>query len=193
MATPLRKVSQNFRLTMKRAQIATIVFPFHPDLESLNERNESVHANPIGVGFSSLSADIRLFIVQAKVEVKPPAEVENDYRSKSSFTPLPWEEIYPPGLYTVIAHNRPLRTRIQGHLDELEEFKAHVRRVQSLLSGWLVTLYHLMLIVVWNALVCAFLMSLGQSLQRHGRNLRRAVSSIFTSGTFVLRSHGYPV
>jgi hypothetical protein len=93
----------------------------------------------------------------------------------------------------VIAHNSPLRTRIQGHLDELEEFKAHVRRARPLLSGWLVTLYHLILVVVWNALVCAFLTSLGQSLQRYGRNLRRTVSPIFTSGTFVLRSHGYPV
>jgi hypothetical protein len=78
---------------MKRAQIATIVSPYLPDLESLNERSESAHANPIGVGFSLLSADIRSCIVQAKVEVKPPAEVENDHRSKSSFTPLPWEDI----------------------------------------------------------------------------------------------------
>lgn len=119
------------------------------------------------MGFSLLSADIRSCIVQTKVEVKPPAEVENDYRSKSSFTLLPWEEIYPPGLYTFIAHNGPLRARIQGHLDELEEYKAYVRRAQSVLSGWLVTLYHLMLVVVWNALVCAFLTSLRQSLQRH--------------------------
>jgi hypothetical protein len=69
---------------------------------------------------------------------------------------------YPPGLYTFIAHNAPLRARIQGHLYESEEFKAHVRRARPLLSGWLVTLYHLMLIVVWNALVCASLTSLGQ-------------------------------
>jgi hypothetical protein len=193
MATPLRKVSQNFRLTIKRAQIATIVSPYLPDLESLNEHSESAHTNPIGVDLSLLSVDIHSCIVQAKVEVKPPAEVENDYRSKSSFTPLPWEEIYPPGLYTVIAHNGPLRTRIQGHLNELEEFKAHLRRAQLLLSGWLVTLYLLMLVVVWNALVCAFLTSLRQSLQRHGRNLRRTVLSIFTSETFVLGSHGYPV
>ena len=101
----------------------------------------------------------------------PPAqtepEVENDYRSKTFFTSLPWEEIYPPGLYTEIAHNGPLRTRTEGHLDEVEEFKAHVRRARLLLSGWLVTLCHLILVVVWNALVCAFLVPLGQSLQRH--------------------------
>jgi hypothetical protein len=72
--------------------------------------------------------------------------LEFDCRSKSSFTPLPWEDIYPPGLYTVITHNCPLRTRIQGHLDELEEFKARVRRAQFLVSGfwlacWLVPSY----------------------------------------------------
>lgn len=119
--------------------------------------------------------------------------LEFDYRSKSSFTPLPWEDIYSPGLYTVIAHNGSLRTGIQGHLDELEEFKARVRRAQFLVSGWLVGLCHLMLLVVWDALVCAFLASLGPSLQRDRRNLGRTVSSIFTSGTFALGSYGYPV
>ncbi|KAI0279753.1 hypothetical protein BGY98DRAFT_967252 [Russula aff. rugulosa BPL654] len=136
MATSLRKVSQNLHLTMKRAQIATIVSPYLPDSEALNERNESAHAYPIGQGHGK----------------KPLAEVEFDYRSKSSFTPLPWEDICPPGRYTVIAHNGPLRTRIQGHLDELEEFKARVRRAQFLVSGWLVGLCHLMLLVVWDAL-----------------------------------------
>ena len=59
----------------------------------------------------------------------------------------------------MIAHNGPHCTRIQGHLGELEELKAHdVRRAQSRLSGWpFTTLYHLMLVVVWDALVCAFL------------------------------------
>ena len=51
MATQLRKVSQNVCLTMKRAQTATIVSPYLPDLESSNERSESAHGNPIGVGF----------------------------------------------------------------------------------------------------------------------------------------------
>ena len=66
---------------------------------------------------------------------QPELQVDNDYRSKTSFTSLPWEEIYLPGLYTVISHNDPLRTRIEGHLDEVEEFKAHVRRARLLLSG----------------------------------------------------------
>jgi len=91
--------------------------------------------------------------------VEPPAEVENDYRPKSSFTPFSWEGIYLPGIYTLIAHDSPIRTRIQDHLDEVEEFKVHTQRTQELLSGWLVTLYRLVLVVVWDALVCAFLTS----------------------------------
>jgi hypothetical protein len=67
MATSLRKVSQNLHLAMKRAQIATIVSPYLPDSEALNERNESAHAYPIGVGFSLLLANIRSCIVQVKV------------------------------------------------------------------------------------------------------------------------------
>jgi hypothetical protein len=67
---------------MKRAQIATIVSPYLPDLEALNELSESAHVNPNGVGFSLFSVDIRSCIVRANVVVKPPpAEVENDYRS----------------------------------------------------------------------------------------------------------------
>ena len=57
MATPLRKVSENYHLTMKRAQIATTVSPYLP--EALSERSESAHASHIGVGFSLLSADNR--------------------------------------------------------------------------------------------------------------------------------------
>jgi hypothetical protein len=153
---------------MRRAQIATIVSPYLPDSEASNERSESAHAYPIGVGFFLFIADIRSRIVQAKAMVKKPlAEVESDYGSKTFSTPLPWDEIYPPGLYTVIAHNGPLRSRIQGHLDELEELEARVRRAQLLVSGWLVGLYHLMLVVVWNALVCAFLAPSRKSLQCH--------------------------
>jgi hypothetical protein len=159
MATPLRNVSQNFRLTLKRGHIFTGVPSHIPDSEASDERSESTHVNPIGVGFSFLSVDIRSCIDQAKVAVKSPAEVENAYRPKSSFTPFPWEGIYPPGLYTLIAHDSSIRTRIQDHLDEVEEVKAHTKRAQELLSGWLVTLYHLIQVVVWNALVCAFLTS----------------------------------
>jgi hypothetical protein len=56
------------------------------------------------VGFSLLLTDVSSCIVHAKVVKNPTTEVENDYRTKSSFSPLPWEEIYPPGLYTVIEH-----------------------------------------------------------------------------------------
>lgn len=59
-------------------------------------------------------------------------------------------------------HNGPLRTRIQDHLVEIEEFKAHLQRARDLFLGWIVTLYPLLILVVaWNALVCAFLTSLG--------------------------------
>jgi hypothetical protein len=165
MAIPLRKVSENYQLTIKRAQMVTIVTPYLPEALS-----ESARVNRIGVGFPLLSADDPSCIIQARGGVtKPLAEVRNYHRSKSSFTPLPWEGIYPPGLYTAIVHNGPLRTRIQDHLDELEEFKANVRQVrraQELLFGWLVTLYHLMLVVAWYALVRAFLTSPRQILQR---------------------------
>jgi hypothetical protein len=152
MATPLRKVSENYHLTMRRAQISP---PYLT--EALSERGESAPENPIGVGLPLLSADIPSCIIQAGDVTNPPAGVRTYHRSRSSFTYLPWDGINPPGLYTAIVHNGPLRTRIQDHLDELEEFNAHVRRAQELLFGWLVTLYRLMLVVTWNALVCAFL------------------------------------
>jgi hypothetical protein len=134
MATPLRKVSENFYLTVKRAKIATVVSPYLAKASS--ERSKSARANPIGT----------------RGVTRPSAEVQNGYRSNSSFTPLPREGIYPPGLYTAIVHNGPLRTRIQDHLDEIEEFKAHTRCAQELIFGWLVTLYYLVLVVAWNAL-----------------------------------------
>jgi hypothetical protein len=141
---------------MKRAQITSSYLT-----EALSERSESARENPIGVGFSFslLSADIFSCIIQARGVTNPPVGVRAYQRSRSSFAHLPWEGIYPSGLYTAIVHNGPLRTRIQDHLDESEELKAHVRRAQELLSGWLVTLYHLMLVVAWNALVCALLTS----------------------------------
>jgi hypothetical protein len=163
MATPLRKVSENFYLTVKRAKIATVVSPYLAKASS--ERSKSARANPIGVGISLLSIDIPSSIIQTRGVTRPSAEVQNGYRSNSSFTPLPREGIYPPGLYTAIVHNGPLRTRIQDHLDEIEEFKAHTRCAQELIFGWLVTLYYLVLVVAWNALVCAFLTSLGPILQ----------------------------
>jgi len=152
MATPLRKVSENYRLTLKRVRIATAFPPSYDDfVEALSENNGSPHANPICVSFSMSLADIPSHIVRDRPEF--PTEVEN--RSRTSFTTFPLESILPPGLYTAIAHNGPLRRRIQDHCDELEEFKAHVRRAQRLLLGWLVTLYHLILVVVRYALVCA--------------------------------------
>ena len=59
MANPLRKVSENYHMTMKRAQIATTVSPYPYLPEASNERSEPARANHIGVGFSLLSADNR--------------------------------------------------------------------------------------------------------------------------------------
>ncbi|KAH9177400.1 hypothetical protein EDB89DRAFT_1936450 [Lactarius sanguifluus] len=47
---------------------------------------------------------------------------------------------YPPGLYTAIAHDGPLRTRIQCFWSELDEFWWHLRHARHLLFGWLATL-----------------------------------------------------
>ena len=164
MATPttLTEVSQNLHLTVKRAQIATIVFPYLPDSEALNECNESAHANPIGEDFSLLSADICPCIVQAKVVVKPPAEVENDYRLKSPFTPL-----------SLAPH---------PHLGSL----GRIRRIQGTCSTRSIAPLWLACYLVPSygscGMACAFLMSFWQSLQRHRRNLRYIVSSIFQRG-----------
>lgn len=166
MATPLRKVSGNFHVTVKRAKIATVISPYLS--EALSERSRSARANHIGVGIFLLSVDIPSSspcIIQARDVTRPSAEVQNGYRSNSSFTPLPWEGVNPPGPYTAIVHNGPLRTRLQDHLDELEELKAHTRCARELFFGWLVTLYYLMLVVAWNTVVCAFLTSLGPILQ----------------------------
>ncbi|KAI0303624.1 hypothetical protein B0F90DRAFT_1707482 [Multifurca ochricompacta] len=62
---------------------------------------------------------------------------------------------YLPGLYTAIAHNGDLRRRIQESPDDFEEFQMHLRRVQELLFGWLVMLYHLVVVVTWYTLVIA--------------------------------------
>ena len=151
MATPLRKVSENYHLTLKWVRITTAFPPSYDDFaEALGENDEPPHANPICVSFSISLADIPSHIVRGRSEF--PTKVEN--RSGTSFTAFPLESILPPGLYTAIAHNGPLRRRIQDHCDELEEFKAHVRHAQRLL-GWLATLYYLILVVVRYALVCA--------------------------------------
>ena len=97
--------------------------------EASSERSESARANHTGVDFFLMSADIRYnpsCIIQARGMTKSPAEAQNGYRSRSSFSPLPWEDSYPPGLYTAIVHNGPLRKGIQDHLEEFEEFSRHI-------------------------------------------------------------------
>ena len=146
MSTPLRKVSENYHLTLKRARIASVVSPFY---DVAPNGNNGSPKNTVGVGGSSSLARAQL-----------PSHIiwgvtKTGDRSKSSFDTLPLKSIFPPGLYTAIAHNGPLRRRIEEHYDELEDFKAHVRYAQEILFGWMATLYHLMLVVVWYTLVCA--------------------------------------
>jgi len=183
MAAPLRKVSDNYHLTLKRVRIATSSPPSYDDFaEALSENNQSPHANPIIVSFSVVSlADIPSHTVRG--------EVENG--SRTSFMPFPLESILPPGLYTAIAHSGPLRRRIQDHCDELEEFKAHFRRAQRLLLGWLATLYHLILVVVRYALVCIIVvMSSGVDLTAFLKGTRRG---LVPQAASLPRFWGYPV
>ncbi|KAI0300758.1 hypothetical protein BC826DRAFT_1183462 [Russula brevipes] len=112
MATQLKKVSENYHLTLKRARIATDVSTSHVFPDALSGHDESPQ-------------------LQIKIVFHP--AFPGKHR--------------PPGLYTAIAHNVPLRRRIQDHLDELQEFKALVRHIQGLLSGWLVTLFHVIPVV----------------------------------------------
>jgi len=95
------------------------------------------------VGLSLLSASIRSCSVVQGQECVLRSKVIAD---QNPLAHLPWEDIHPPSLYyTVIAYDGPLRTRgTQNYLDELENFRARVGRARELLSGWLVTLYHLM-------------------------------------------------
>ena len=153
MATPLRKVSENYRLTVKRVRVATAFPPYDGFVEAfkLSENNISPRADSIRLSLSMSLPDTPSYIIRG--EPKFPAEVENG--SRTPFTTFPLESILPPGLYTAIAHNGPLRRRIQDHSGELEEFMAHVRHAQRLLLGRLVILYHPIMAVVRHVLVCA--------------------------------------
>ena len=84
--------------------------------------------------------------------VPVPAEVQSDY-----YLPFRLSRLrYPPGLYTAIAHDGPLRTRIQCFWSELDEFWWHFRHARDLLFRWLATLYHLVLLALWYTFVSAF-------------------------------------
>lgn len=95
-------------------------------------------------------------IVQGVLKLR--AWVENSYKSRSPFIPLPLEDTDFSGLYTAIVHDGPLLRRIQDNWDELSKLKAHFKNV---LFGWLATLHHLMLAVGYYALVCAALTLFG--------------------------------
>jgi hypothetical protein len=160
MATPLRQVSENYKQTLKRAQIATVVSvstPPYNAAKTTGENNKSPLAISIDVGFSLPLADILSHIVRDLTELI--AEVGIWYRPRSSSVPFSLESALPPGLYTAIAHNGPLRGRIQNSFDEIGEFKAHIRHAQRLFFGWLATFYYLMLVLAWYTLVCSIFMS----------------------------------
>ena len=89
-------------------------------------------------------------------------------------------------------HNGPLRKGIWDHLEEFEELKAHLQHAQKLFLGWIATLYPLILVVAWNAPVCAFLALLGLILHHPRRSLQPTASTILTN-TFMPGSRGYLV
>lgn len=90
----------------------------------------STHATPFNQGTATVPADVR-----------------SDYS-------LPFSgRRYPPGLYTAIAHNVPLRTQIQRFSPELDEFWWHFRQARNLLFGWLAILCHLVLLAVWYTFI----------------------------------------
>jgi hypothetical protein len=157
MATPLRQVSESYQQTLKRAQIATVVSSPYDTAKTLGENNKSPHSGPIDVGFSLSLADNLSYVVRDLTKLT--AEVKNRYRSRLSSIPISLESALPLGLYTAIAHNGPLRRRIQDNCDEIGEFKAHIWHAQGLFFGWLATLYHLMLVVAWYTLVCSVVTS----------------------------------
>ncbi|KAI0255097.1 hypothetical protein BJV78DRAFT_1279696 [Lactifluus subvellereus] len=131
MAAPLRKVSVNHNLILRRARIAGVAYPQQPGAavpSLVPESSDGRSKSPL----TSSSGATRV-------------RSEGDSSYRSPFTPL--VSSYPPGLYTAVAHNGPLRRRIEDFWDELEEFRGHLRRAQQLLLGWLYTLYQLMLLV----------------------------------------------
>jgi len=81
-----------------------------------------------------------------------PVDVYSDYL----FSLLPfirWS--YLPGIYTAIAHNGPLRTRIQCFWSELDDFLWHFRHTRDLLFDWMTALCYLMLLAVQYTIVSA--------------------------------------
>jgi len=139
MAAPLRKVSLECHQTLRRVQVISGVYlqqhcdnaaaPFRvPELPS-DRNTPSSHATP------------------SSEAVTVPAEVQSDYYSP--FLLFLSGRSYPPGLYTAIAHDGLLRTRIQCFWSEIDEFWWHFRHARYLLFGFLAALYYLVLLATW--------------------------------------------
>jgi hypothetical protein len=150
MAAPLRKVSENYHQTLKRAQVPAVISPSYDAAKASGEKNKSPLSSPTGVGFSLPLPDILSQIVRDLTKL-----IEDWYRPRISSVPFFLESALPPGLYTAIAHNGPLRRRIQDNCDEIGEFKAHIRHARGFFLGWLATLYHLTLVAAWYTFVCS--------------------------------------
>lgn len=132
MAAPLRKISLDYHQTLRRVR-----FQATSDVPLRLHRDNPVILSHI----PETPSDRNTLSSHTAPSSAVSAEVHDDYLSFLS------RRSYPPGLYTAIAHDGPLRTRIQCFWSELDEFWWHLRRARHLLFGWLATLYHLILLV----------------------------------------------
>ncbi|KAH9003078.1 hypothetical protein EDB86DRAFT_122082 [Lactarius hatsudake] len=134
MAAPLRKVSLGYHQTLRRVR-----FRVTSDVPTRLHRDNPV----ISAHTPETPSDRNTLSSHTAPSSAVSAEVHDDY-----YLSFLSRRSYPPGLYTAIAHDGPLRTRIQCFWSELDEFRWHLRHARHLLFGWLATLYHLILLVV---------------------------------------------
>ena len=95
--------------------------------------------------------------------VSVPVEVHSDYNLHCL---LISGRSYSPSLYTAIARNDPLRTRILCFSSELDVFWWHFRQAHDTLFGWLSAS---VLLILWYTFVSAFTPSLSKILSLSNR------------------------
>ncbi|KAI9439874.1 hypothetical protein H4582DRAFT_1556242 [Lactarius indigo] len=152
MAAPLRKVSLDYHQTLRLARFrvtSDVPLRLHSDRPMVPSRVPEVPSDR-----NTLSS-------HTAPSSAVSAEVHSDY-----YLSFLSRLSYPPGLYTAIAHDGPLRSQIQGFWSELDEFWWHLRHARHLLFGWLATLYRLILLVVGYTFVSAFPINLSKDLSR---------------------------
>ncbi|KAH9041733.1 hypothetical protein EDB85DRAFT_1377133 [Lactarius pseudohatsudake] len=152
MAAPLRKVSLDYHQTLRRVR-----FRVTSDVPLRLHRDNPVIPSHI----PETPSDRNTLSSHTAPSSAVSAEVHDDY-----YLSFLSRRSYPPGLYTAIAHDGPLRTRIQCFWSELDEFWWHLRHARHLLFGWLATLYHLILLVVGYTFVSAFPPNSSKALPR---------------------------